>query len=265
MGNNWSWPCTDREKIKYKPFISYSQFTQNPGRTKHDDMCSILVITISTLSLDKELRQTKYDLLPISICDHPLNREESIIIYQKLSSFMNTNERSRYSYISNFSFTGNSASSWKSLLENDIQNCLESNQKFLGITGYSGNYYLAFYKRPKNNIVKSKISIIVFEDEINRITLESFFNSSFMDFKSFFTYKNVNLFIMEAEETDEKFNENPYCILELAESEIDSLNFENIVAENIEDYIKARNELRGFIIYKSKLFIVFKQKSLENQ
>ena len=85
-----------------------------------------------------------------------------------------------------------------------------------------------------------------------------------MDFKSFLTHKNVNLFIMEIEENNEKYIEDPYVIYELTEKELDSANFENLIADKIESCIRTYSEFRGFVIYKSKQFMVFKQKDIEN-
>ena len=252
MGVDWSWPCGDREKVKYKTSILTSKAIQKSDMLHQIKICTVQVITTTTTSLNRELKRPNIDYLPVSVCNHPTSIKDSLIIYQKHSNLRLLNNTTGYAYSSEFSFTGKNIEDSKVMLESDLSNSLDSGQVFLGIVGSIESYYLVFFKPNIVNPLHGQIKIFYIE-EVTRRFLELFLSESLMLYKGFVYRKGKSLIIMEDSITDSV----KYMVIEFSEQQIESMNIENIIAETIEEFQDRNIEFQGTLGFKSKMFLIF--------
>ncbi|OMJ78831.1 hypothetical protein SteCoe_21275 [Stentor coeruleus] len=169
MGSDWSWPCGERGKIKYKAQVFRTQSFSRPEIVQQIKICSFQVVSIATIFLNRELKRSSLGYHPLTISNNPNIKEESLIVYRKTNNIQRNNDVSGYGYVSSFSFIGMHLDGWKEMLSIDLHNSIETNQTFLGIVGSSGNYYLGFFKPNSlpiqvKNTENENISIFTIED-----------------------------------------------------------------------------------------------------
>ena len=253
MGAEWSWPCGSREKIRYKVPIFQNTKDFKPDGLSQIKPSSIQVFCISKEFLNQELQKPIKDYLAVSICNHPLETDETLIIYEKLYGITDIHGSS---YACPFLFSFDTIEKCKQHLQDSIFNMTVNGQRFLGVVGVSGHYLLSFFKPIVTRNLYENISVS-FLEEVSKNSLERFLNKSLMEYKGFLAYKGANFIIMQESNKDKK---KFYFVAKLEFSNKDITNFENFVANSIEEYLDRNLEFKGTLSYKSSIFLIFNHK-----
>lgn len=255
MGSDWSWPCGERGKVKYKAQVFKTQSFSRPEIVQQIKICSFQVVSIATIFLNRELKRSSLGYHPLSISNHPHIKEESLIVYRKTNNIQSHKDTSGYGYVSSFSFIGVHLDSWQEMLSIDLHNSIETNQLFLGIVGSSGNYYLGFFK-PNSLPIQmqssesTNLSVLTIDD-INKTLLESFLNSQPQEFKGFITHKNTNLIILQSNLLGRHF------VFEFSRAFYENNTLETTLAEFIEEKCEKNLDFKGLLTCKGTLYLIF--------
>jgi hypothetical protein len=256
MGSSWTWPCAEREKLKYKPSIFKSQDICKPGHILNINTGAFQIRSVPAIFVNKELKKSINDYMPVFVSNHPINKHESWIIYQK--DPCRAIDPRGCSYVSSFSYSGYSINVWKEMIENDIWNSTENGQTFLGILVLNGNYYIGFNKNLNNYRDDGRIRVFPI-GPVNKKSLDVFLNQSGMDYCSFVTYKNNNFMIMQMNQV----KKNSYFTYEFnLYNDINQKSIEESVSDTIEEYISKDLELKGLLIHEMIIYLIFKFKPI---
>lgn len=256
MGSDWSWPCGDREKIRFKPSILKTKEIHNTDILNQVKSPTVQVTAITSTLLNQALKRPNSDYIPVSVCNHPIKIEESLIICQRHTNLKFFKDVHGHSYASEFSFIGKNSADSKQMLENDILNIIENGQVFLGIVGRSQRYFLAFFKPAAKIVTERKIKVFSI-GEITKSSLESFLNQSTMCYRGFAYRKNDMMILME--ENEKYIPQSTHMVIELFQRDLE--NIENAIADIIEEYLENSCSFIGSLSYRSKMFLIFLNKN----
>jgi hypothetical protein len=249
MGSEWSWPCGDREKVKYRPSIHEPAMLGRREQLRKFEFHSIHVRIIAIEFLQSELEKHLYDYYPFCIFNHPLYPSDSIIVYKKQPESIIISNKA---YFTDFPLSGTLPATWKPILESEIQSKLSCGDSFLGIVSVPSNFFICFHNQTLASSSSSSIRLLLIS-QLSKLNLESLLNSSGFDFCGLIPYQSSYLVILQAESP----KPGKYYVYELS-PDPDKFVLEQQLLKKIETCMDNNLDFCGVALDCSSLFLIFK-------
>lgn len=258
MGSNWSWPCGERERRRYRVTTNKPRAFKRPENNEEAflDTAPFQVSLTRGPRLDRTLRMALGDHTPSYVVAHPSSLEEAIVILQ-LPSEVSTFEPVPGTYfVLNFSLSGDSTEQWCEMLENNLQNANEVGQTFIGSAAdSSGGFYFCFFKPDDQVPSESRILVKPLNQEMSARSLREFLNEqSEFFFRGCIAYQGEHLLVFEEFFTAKSLS---YYVVEIPSGDVDDLGYREKLARRIEKCVTKQSlDFTALVSTRRSLYLV---------
>ncbi|CAG9335673.1 unnamed protein product [Blepharisma stoltei] len=199
MGSNWSWPCGDRERRRYKVTTAKPKSDINKAATGKFNIIRAQAIIVPAESIERILKIHPKDNIPSWVISNPRNLEEVIIVSQHPDDLATFSSKQGNYMVSLFAANENNWQRLSNLLENSINVANSINKTFIGaITDSSGRIFLCYFKH--NHIIQgnSKFIVKLIDQPLTGDYLKELLNDyKGIKFKGCIKYKEKSFLILE--------------------------------------------------------------------